>query len=293
MPVEIFDELPGAASSGGLTEIQRNITSSLRFPAYGDDPAVFTGAPKVTVTRDSDGTKILDAIEATEVAETEDDIQHFVVDIKGTDIPEVDRLEVVWSDGTSAYTTWCEVVGGFLVSLRAIEKKADLTTARPTGEVVEAREMSLRGIEDACGVAFRRRYAREVLDGSGTNNLFLGNPRLVKILSVTVGGEAVEVDTLGVDVAGVAVAPTTWKRGQANVEVTYVHGYDFPLAALPVRDLAAFLLKPSPTDWNERATSATTGDTTYALVTAGVRGADFPLPTVNAFVDSHRFPAVG
>jgi hypothetical protein len=293
MPVETFKDLAGASSSGGLTEIQRHLTASLRFPAYGDDPAVFTAAPKVTITRDSDGTEILAEVEATKVEATGDDIEHFVVEVKGTDIPEVDRLSVVWSDGSSSYTTWCEVVGGFVVSLRAIEKKADLDKAKPVEEVAEMREMALRAIEDACEVAFRPRYCREILSGSGTNKLFLGNPRPLAVLSVTVDGQEFDVSTLTLDPAGVLVAPTSWRSG-GSVTVSYAHGYEsFAHAALPVRDLAAYLLTPRPKDWNERATSRTDGDTTYSLVTAGVRGAEFPLPTVNAFVDSHRFPVIG
>lgn len=293
MPVETFSELPAPASSGGLAEIQRHITSSLRFPAFGEDPAAFTGVPTVTITRDSDSTEILSEVEATKVDETEEDIEHFVVDIPGTEIPEVDILTAVWSDGSSTYTTYTEVVGGFVTSLRSIEKK--LSDVKATEEeMAHMREIAVRSIEEACGVAFRRRYARETLDGPGALELLLRRPKLIKPLSVTIGGEAVDVESLVVDPAGVLISSTTWTQGRSNIQVAYVHGYEsFPPAALPVRDLAAYLLTPAPTDWNERATAVSANDATYSLVVAGVRGAKFPLPSVNAFVDEHEFPSVG
>jgi hypothetical protein len=286
-----FTDVPSAASSGGLTEIQRNITSSLRFPPYGEDPAVFASPPTVTVTRDSDGTELTE-VEATQVAATEDDIEHWVVEIKGTDIPEVDLLEVLWTDGSSSYTTYTEVVGGFVTSLRSIEKK--LNESQPEEEFASAREIAIRSIEDACGVAFRRRYAKETLDGSGALELMLRRPRLIRVLSATIAGTELDNDELVVDPVGALISSSRWTEGRANVEVAYVHGHEsFPPAALPVRDLAAYLLTPAPTDWNERATAYTSGEVTYSLVVAGLRGALFPLPSVNAFIEQHSYPTVG
>lgn len=293
MPVEVFDELPGSASSGGLTEILRNITSSIRFPAYGEDPAVFTSAPKVTITRDSDDSTVLEEVEATEVPAADGDIKHFVVEIAGDKVPEVDLLTAVWSDGSSSYTIYTEVVGGFVTSLRAIAAKLR-ESDRAESELAEMRETALRAIEDACGVAFRRRYAKETLDGSGGFELLLGHPRLQRVLSVSVGDEDLDVDGLTVDPAGLLISSSRWAEGRANVEVAYAHGHEsFQPAALPVRDLAAHLLTPSPTDWNERATAVSNEYGNYSLVVAGVRGALFPLPSVNAFVEQHRYLSVG
>jgi hypothetical protein len=287
-----FSEIPQQASSGGLTEILRNITSSIRFPAYGEDPAVFTSPPKVTITRDSDGSAVLEEVEATEVPEVDGDIKHFVVEIPGDKVPEVDLLTVVWSDGSSSYTTFTEVVGGFVTSLRSIEAKLDKVPSEHA--IAEMREIALRSIEDACGVAFRRRYARETLDGTGALELVLRKPQLRRLLSASIEGQAQETDALRVDPAGLLIASSRWPEGSANIEVAYAHGYEsYPPAGLPVRDLAAYLLTPSPTNWDERATGVSTESGTYSLVVAGVRGAIFPLPSVNAFVEQNRYLSIG
>ena len=64
MPVKTFDDLPGASSAGGFSEIQVGVTSSVRFPPYGGDPAAFSGTVKVTATRDSDGVEVLSLVKA-------------------------------------------------------------------------------------------------------------------------------------------------------------------------------------------------------------------------------------
>jgi len=293
MPVETFTDISAQGSAGGLSEIQRGVTSSIRFPAYGEDPATFSGIPKVTVTRDSDEAKVLEEVEAAEVAATEDDIAHFVVDIKGDEVPEVDLLTAVWSDGATSVTTYTEVVGGFVTSLRSISKKLGTDTVAPEPEVAMEREIALRDIEGACGVAFRNRYSREALDGPGTTDLLLSHPQAVKLLSVTVAGEEMDLDGLRVTAQGIVSGSANWPVGSGNIVVAYVHGYgSFPQAASPVRDLAAFRLTPAPSDVEERATSVTTDIGTYSIVLPGVRGARFPLPSVNAFVEDNAYVTV-
>jgi hypothetical protein len=270
-------------------ELLQGIATTLRFPSPEDDPVTFASTPKVTVTRDSDGTAILIEGEATE-AGAEPDI-YFTVDLDGSDIPTPDLLTAVWTDGASSYTTIAEVVGDFACSLKSIEAKFNGTT---TEDVATMREIATRSIEDACSLAFRPRYARELRDGTGSTELALSHSPVRRIVAVTVDGVAVELTEVEIDSAGFLLLPSGWAEGRANVEITYIHGYEsFPTATLPVRDLAAYLLTPSPTDWHARATAQTGPDgISYTLVTAGVRGASFPLPSVNAFVDENRSPTI-
>jgi len=271
-------------------EILQGAAATLRFPEADGDPVSFSEDPVVTVTRHSTGAAIVTEKATSEEGDGDD--AYFTVDLAGADLAEVDLLVAVWTDGNSSYTTYAEVVGGFATSLKAIKKKHG--KALDDVDIAGAREAATTQIEGACGVAFRPRYGKELLDGSGSTTLLVRQPQLRRILSAAVDGEAVDVDTLTVDPAGLVISPLRWTEGQANIEVAYVHGYEiFGPAELPVRDLASYLLTKSPTDWNERATSVSNELGSYSLVTPGVRGASFPLPSVNAFVEDHRYLSVG
>lgn len=275
-------------------ETLRDVAATLRFPRFGDDEVTFSEAPKVTVVRDSDGSKLKSEAATTEVGAAGGDIKHWTVSLAGSQIPEVDLLTATWTDGSSTYRTEVEVVGGFVVSVAEIKDKLE---EEPAAEEVRAkREIALREIEGACGVAFRPRYKRQLLDGSGTTRLILDQRQVTKVIGVEVEESALtaeEIAELTIDPAGVLIRTTPWPSGKANIEVTYVHGYQsFAEAVLPVRDYAAYLLAGDPTDWNQRATSMSSDGATFALVTPGVRGARFPLPSVNGFVGQYAEPLV-
>jgi hypothetical protein len=277
-------------------ELLRGAAGALRFPDHDGDPAAFDETPMVTVVRHSNGTPVATGPVTKEGAG--DDVFYTAV-VDSTATAEVDLLVATWEgevDGaSSAYSTYAEVVGGFVTSLRAIERKYD-EAGRSADDYAAAREAATTQVEGACGVAFRPRYAKEVLDGRGTDTLTL-LPQLLRVLSVSIAGEALataDLEGLAVDRDGFLISPTRWPEGRANIEIAYVHGYErFPAADLPVRDYAAYLLTESPTDFNQRATSYSTGEITYSLVTPGMRGASFPLPSVNAFVEAHQFVSVG
>jgi hypothetical protein len=269
-------------------ELLKGVAAELRLPPPGGDPVAFTDAPRVTITRDSDGVAVVADIAATK-REAGDEVW-FTVEISGTEIPQVDVLTAVWTDGSSTYTTYAEVVGGFLTSIAAVKKKLDENWPGDD-EFAGAREIASRSIEDACNVSFRPRYARATVAGSGSTRLLLPRPQLLELLGITVGGEPLDISAIAVDSVGYLVGASPWR--QSELVVTYVHGYrNFPAADLPVRDLAAHLLAKDPTDWNERATAVSNELGSYTLVTPGVRGALFPLPSVNAFVEENRYPVI-
>lgn len=291
-------------------ELLRNVTGTLRFPGPGDDPVDLGDTPKVTVTRSSDGSIVLEDVTVETVEAEDEEDTYYTVDVDAADMAEVDLLVAAWTDGSSTYKTYTEIVGGFVTSLKSIRGKLQRSDEATDEQLADVREIATRAIESACGVAFRPRFGREILDGPRPSEpLLLRQPRLLRVLRILVDGEAlggtydgsyedgsygdpIETDTLSIDPAGI-VAGGGWSEGRANVEVAYVHGYeDFPPAGLPVRDLAAYLLTSLPSDLDERATSHVTELGTYSLVTPGVRGAVFPLPSVNAFVEEHRFPTV-
>lgn len=275
-------------------ELLVGVASQLRLPEHDGDPAAFGTPPTVTVVRHSDGSAVLTDAATDEHGEGED--VYFTVDLTGAQLAEVDLLVATWTDGDSTYTTYAEVVGGFACSLRAIKAKYE-EADRTDDQVAAAREVATTQIEAACGVAFRPCYAKQLVDGTGADTLMLPDPQLRRVLSVAVAGEALSAEELAeltVDHSGFLIHPSRWAEGRSNIEIAYVHGHEaFGPAALPVRDLASYLLTRTPTDWNARATSYSTGEVTYSLVTAGVRGMSFPLPEVNAFVQQHEYVSVG
>jgi hypothetical protein len=273
-------------------EILQGVSTTIRFPAFGDDE-VELSEPTVTVTRESDGSKILEEAEAEEGKAAEDEIAYWTVKVPA--VSEPDRLTAEWTDDSSTYTQEVEVVGGFVCSVAAIKKKLG---EQPVAAEVEAkREIATKDIESACGVAFRPRYERELVSGRGTKRLILNRREVTKVLSVKVGDSVwgpEEISGLTIDPIGILVADSPWTQGSLNVEVGYVYGYqDFASAVEPVRDYAAYLLTPAPSDWQGRATSVTNEyGSSFALVTPGVRGASFPLPSVNAFVERFETPLI-
>lgn len=277
-------------------ELLQNTAATLRFPEAGADAVTFEAAPTVTVTRDSDGEEVLEAVEATEAKEGE--TVYWTVELTAAQTAEVDLLTAEWTgevgESSNTYTTYAQIVGGFVVSLGAVEE--ELGEEATTAKLTEAREIALHRIESACGVAFRRRYASELLDGNGRRELFLDYRRPLKVLKAEIGEVALSeaaIADLTLKALGAVDREAGWTPGVNNIVIAYAHGHTtYPAAIEPVRDLAAYYLTKSPTDWNQRATSVSTESGTYSLVTPGVRGATFPVPSVNAFVQGFDAPMV-
>lgn len=272
-------------------ELLQGSGAVLRIPEADGDPIGFDSAPAIQVVRDSDGAAVSSG-GVTQVGSGESAYWQSVLSPQS----EVDRLTATWTGDIagveSSFTTFHEVVGGFVVSLAAIEAKLGSVASPNTAELFAAREQALREIEDACGaVVFRPRYEKERLHGDGSERLLLANKGLLRVIRVEVDEVALseaELEALTLDGDGIVIRESGWQRG-AEIVVSYAYGLiNRPDAIGPVRDYAAYLLTPAPKDRNQRATSESTEQGTYSLVTAGVRGAQFPLPAVNAFVE--RFP---
>lgn len=277
-------------------ELLANVGATIRYPEPGGDPVAFDDPPKVTIIRDSTGTDVLTDVVATEVIEGEGEEaeEYWTVKIPAADLAELDLLTAQWVgeiDGDAAtFETEYEVVGGFVISLAEIRRNLNKEIAAKItdADIAAKRERAVREIEQECGTSFRLRYSRERLDGRGYRRLILGCRGLKRIISVEVEGRIwspTEVEALSLDPSGVIEASSPWPRGIGNVVVTYVAGLtSYPSALEPICAYALYLLTPTPTDVNQRATSMTVDDATYRMVTPGERGARFPLPSVNAFV---------
>lgn len=243
----------------------------------------------VTITR-ADGTALV-----TSQAATDGGVGIFTYTLTPAQTTLLDTLTVAWTftygGQSQAITSYVEVAGGFLFTIAQARtvKPLDNTTLYTVAKIAEARTLAEQALEDACGVAFVPRYRRETVDGNGRDTLLL-KPRPRSIRSLTVGGTAVT----GTDLTAIVVKPTGelyraagWTLGNGNVVIGYEHGHDLP----PLRVgracllLAKLFLVDGPFD--DRATSISTEDGTFSLVTPGLRGSAFGIPEVDAVVQRY------
>lgn len=239
-------------------------------------------APTVTATRDSDG-----SVAATGTATGTDG--EWVFGVTAAQVPDVELLNVEWASGSSTWRTQAEVVGGFLCTLDEIRDALD--GGDFTDDALEdAREWAEDWLEKACRVAFRPRYCREKLSGQGTDLLFLSNPLASSVLSASDTGTTITPSSIDVDPVGV-LNYSSWSEGTRNVSVAYIHGHDSTPALVRTAciRLARYRLLEDPSNTFERATSYTTEDATYTLITPGVRGAFTPIPEVNSVIQQYRY----
>lgn len=149
--------------------------------------------------------------------------------------------------------------------------------------------------ERVCGVAFSPRTRTVVVDGSGDKRLVLPDPRVRSVTSVTdEAGTALDVSEVRVDnLGGSIVRPAVWPKGEANLTVVYAHGYDEPPVDVgrAIAIFAASIVKDGPFD--DRGYGVIDNGVGVRLLTAGVGGAMFSIPEVQAAYMRYRVPVVG
>jgi hypothetical protein len=278
-----------------MQRIVQGLSATLSHTFYVDgvatDPSPATAT--VTITRD-DGTAVVTAQAATRTA-----AGVFTYTLTPTHTALLDILTVGWTatfgGQPQTFTDVVEVAGGVLFTIaqaRAL-KPLQSTTDFPTAAIVEARTMIETALEDACGVAFVPRYAKGTFNGTGRSTMLLP-PRVRAIRSTTVDGVAVSAPylaTMRMLSTGELYYPSFWTSGFANYELAYEWGYDFPPPRVSQAALTwakAWLVK-GPVD--ERWTSMTSEDGTYALSTPGMRGANSGLPEVDQTIHEYSVRA--
>lgn len=198
-------------------------------------------------------------------------------------------------------TTFHRVVGDVLFTLgeaRAYDGGALANSATYSdAAILAARDRIADAFAEICGVAFGARYARELLDGDGSESVRVGSHRVLAVRSIRIRSGATwtaltaeEIDDVIVYPRGLLYRETlgTFPAGRRNVEVEYEHGLqpvpaEIRLAAL--RLLRDQLVK-SPLD--DRATSQAGEFGTFALATAGRNGSYFGLPLVDEVLHRYR-----
>lgn len=251
---------------------------------YEDGAAVDPGVVTVTVTRD-DGTALY-----TDAATGGTLTAARTYALTATDTSSLDFLTLTWTSATKGTrVTYVEVVGGFLASITEIRAESPLsnTTTYPAASVIAARTVAEQALEDACGVAFVPRYARETRNGNGSTDILPFKPKPISITSATVDSTDVTADVVVDQERGTFYYESGWGSTRQGVVLKYVAGHTFPPGncAKVVAKLVRWLLIDSP--MSDRAVNLVTDEGSQFFVTAGVRGAIFDIPQANAFVDAY------
>jgi len=241
---------------------------------YEDGAAVDPSTVTIGITRE-DGTTLVAAGTATGGTGTA--ARTFA--LTTTHTASLDTLTLTWTSTTKGVLTQAvEVVGGFLFSLAQARSDSELssTSRYSTADLIEARVIAERNLEQACGVAFAPRYFREKVDGSGGDDVLL-QARPLSITSVVYGATsssdgttltADELEDLRLYNDGRLYNPNGWTRGRQNVEVKGTHGYEVtpPLAMQGALALAKDWLVNTPYD--QRTASITHDDGSTQLLKA-------------------------
>lgn len=215
---------------------------------------------------------------------------------------ELDSLTATWTGtfgGTAqSVQTFAEILGGYLFAiadLRAFGDQAITAAKYPDADVRETRNRITDMFEQVCGCSFVPRYARDTVDGTGTELIRLFHGRVSRVISATVDGTALTVPELAL----VAVRPSgvlfrksgvwTWGYGGRNVVVAYEHGWptappDISRAALT---LARYELVSNDISDRMVAFSSDLGD-----VRLSVPGTKYPtgIPIVDATLSRYTEP---
>jgi hypothetical protein len=201
------------------------ITSPTFVGADEESPADCASTPVCAVARE-DGTSL------TAATVTHSDVGVYTAALTTTHTASLDRLKLTWT-GTAGsqvqvYVQEVEVVGAHYAGIPEIRGRRDLdnTVRFPLEEIRRVRDAWADRIEEAMRVAFVPRYARDVLDGDGTNRLALNHVLPHTLVSVTINGTAQSLTGYTLDPSGAIRSTSTFPCGDpANIEVVYEHGY--------------------------------------------------------------------
>ena len=158
--------------------------------------------------------------------------------------------------------------------------------------VLDARLVATEALEQECGVAFREKSRTDTLTGTSSPDLLLPVPRPLAVTVATIDGTSVLGDVTVDTLLGSLYRAEGWSSERYGVSLTYTHGYATTPADVSraVAMLAASLVKDGPFD--DRGFGVTDDGGFVRLLTAGIGGAAFSIPDVEAVRRRYRFPAV-
>lgn len=220
--------LEGKASDG--RKLLRDVGGDLELTIYDDGVAIDADVdPTVTVTR-ADGTAVATGAATTKPPATTG-IYRFTLTVANA--PEVDLLKAVWSATISGtvrqFVTKHEIMGAFYVTEKDV-RDFDANLADATDdEVNRAIDWFEDTLERYAHFSLIPRYHREVVNGNGTDTLYLEKLYPRAILSAEVDGTAVaDLTDWHPYRTGRLVRDDgeTFVTGFRNVEIAYEYGRD-------------------------------------------------------------------
>lgn len=214
-------------------------------------------------------------------------------------------LTVAWAatiEGAAVVETdVVEVTGAFFFSLsegRGSDSSLADRDKYPTADLDDKRLQVEEECETICDRAFVPRYARVVLDGSGSPDLVLGHPdpdrsvahvRTIRSVKMAQRSGGPFVDFTSDQLAALIVRNDStltrsdglfWAEGYGNVVIEYEYGLDGPAEQLKQAAMMRLrsLLNVNKTGIPDRAASFTAGDGgTYRLTMPGAWATGIPL----------------
>ena len=198
---------------------------------YVDGDATDVGTVTVGIV-DADGTEVVAAGTAV-TSDGGDGTYTYTLGVQ----TEVAVLTVTWTVDTSptqALVDIVEIVGGWMFTeaeLRAFQG-ADITAAAYTdAQIDEVRDAITEEFEQICGVGFIPRFRRQVLPGTGSNELDVTRAKVQSVLACTISGTTVATSNFVPDelipvvyrTNGVFSRPTA--SNPANVTISYRYGH--------------------------------------------------------------------
>lgn len=275
-----------------MIRIVRGAPATLSAVFYDDDMATdLDEVPTVTVTR-ADGSQV-----ATGAAtQTGEGTYAYALAAQ----PELATLTAVWSgerDGQDvSVTTYAEVVGTeyfAIAELRLFDNVLSNTTKYPTSKLVQARLAVATEFEGICGRSFVPRYAREVLTGDGSGQVWLRNPDPLRVISCTVDGEDWSDRTLTRpdDNLRTLLLPLGERWPMAGrIVLEYEYGMSEPPTRIKNAAMkrAKYSLVADQSRIDERATTMNIPDFgNFVLATPGMRGSYTGIPEVDVVLQDY------
>lgn len=269
-----------------LRKTSATIEASLLVNGTATDPS--PDSATVSVFREN-GTTLVDAQDATDAG----DAGSFTYNLTPTDTAQLDVLRADWTMAVGGedqvLTTYHEVVGGFTCSLAAISAAivAAGQSAPDTATLTALRAGAERKLEDACNVAFRPRYQRDVFRGQGGCELFLTRNRPLTIISATIGDTAVDTADLTLFPDGCLSYTGAWTCGEL-VTVIYEHGWQRtpePITRAVVQLATAY----NDSVGADGISRFREDDQEVFLIVPGTGGMETNLPDVNAAIAAYRY----
>lgn len=204
--------------------------------------------------------------------------------------PNVDALTVDWSGvvagGSVTLRDFVEIVGGFFWELAEVVNELRIDTNRYPLDTVAAKRIL---VEQECESIRRQaqvpRFARFIVDGTGTDELVVPDMELRRCRAAKVAGWAngqftdLDPASVAAEPSGVLVLNGTWPAGRRNVIVEYEYGLDYPQETIRVASLRRlqYWLASSKTAIPDRAVTWTSNEGgTYRLTQAGPRATGIP-----------------